>query len=237
MTDQNAQKRRAVQTAIELLPEVGTIGLGTGSTADLFIEQVAELVRQGRKLRGVATSRRSQHLAEQLGIPLLDETGPWDIDICVDGADEVSDELDLIKGGGACHLREKIINASAKVNVIVVDASKLSPRLGERWAVPVEVAAFGHQATARHLSRYGTVTPRLVKSAQTDGTFPLLVTDSGNYIYDVKTGPIAAPAKLDTDMHRIPGVIETGLFVARTTKVIVAGPDHVRTLCRDEKAQ
>jgi ribose 5-phosphate isomerase A len=232
MTDQNAQKRRAVQAAIDLLPEQGIIGLGTGSTADLFIAQVAELVSRGRDLRGVATSRRSQQLAERLQIPLLDEMGPWEIDVCVDGADEVSEALDLIKGGGACHLREKIVNASAKVNVIVVDASKLSQKLGTRWAVPVEVAIFGHQATARHLSRYGSVAPRLDQSAQTNGTFPLLVTDSGNYIYDVKVGPIADPLTLDTEMHRIPGVIETGLFVARTTKVIVAGPDYVREISR-----
>jgi ribose 5-phosphate isomerase A len=232
MTDQTAQKRRAVEAAIALLPEQGVIGLGTGSTADLFIEQVADLVRRGRKYRGVATSRRSQKLAEQLGIPLLDETGPWDIDFCVDGADEVSDALDLIKGGGACHLREKIVNASSKVNVIVVDASKLSHKLGEHWAVPVEVATFGHLATARHLSRFGTVTPRLVKGEPTDGPRAQLVTDLGNYIYDVKTGPIDEPARLDAEMLQIPGVIETGLFVGRATTVLVANNDSVRTLTR-----
>ncbi|MGC4065623.1 MAG: ribose-5-phosphate isomerase RpiA [Polyangiaceae bacterium] len=228
MTDQNAQKRRAVRAAIEWLPESGVIGLGTGSTAELFIEEVAELVRQGRKLTGVPTSRRSQALAERLQIPLLDDGGPWSIDVCVDGADEVSDDFDLIKGGGACHLREKIVNASAKVNIIVVDQSKVSHRLGERWAVPVEVATFGHLATAKHLSRFGTVTPRSM-SGTTDAR---LVTDSGNYIYDVKTGPIKDPAQLDTELRAIPGVVETGLFVGRTSRLIVAGPDFIREVTR-----
>jgi ribose 5-phosphate isomerase A len=228
MSDQNAQKRRAVSAAIEWLPESGVIGLGTGSTAELFIEQVAELVRQGRKLTGVPTSRRSQALAERLQIPLLDDDGPWSIDVCVDGADEVSDELDLIKGGGACHLREKIVNASSKVNIIVVDESKLSHQLGERWAVPVEVATFGHLATAKHLSRFGNVEPRLVRGSSDTR----LVTDSGNYIYDLKTGPITVPSDLDTAIRALPGVVETGLFIGRTNRLIVAGPDYIREITR-----
>jgi len=233
MTDQNAQKHRAVQAAIDLLPESGIIGLGTGSTAKLFILLLAELVRKGRKYACVPTSHRSRELAQQLEIPLLGDIGPWDIDICVDGADEVSDALDLIKGGGACHLHEKIVNASSKLNVIVVDESKLSRSLGERWAVPVEVTPFGHLATASHLGQFGQVTPRRVPSEPRDGTQPtLLVTDSGNYIYDVKTGPIAEPARLDAALKDIPGVVETGLFVARTQKVIVAGADFVREINR-----
>jgi ribose 5-phosphate isomerase A len=232
MTDQNAQKLRAVQAAVALLPEQGVIGLGTGSTADLFIEQVSRLVQQGRKLVGVPTSRRSETLARKLGVPLLDETGPWEIDICVDGADEVSANLDLIKGGGACHLREKIVNAHSRTNVIVVDASKLSQRLGERWAVPVEVAPFGHAATAQYLAKFGPVSPRMTRPTTADEPLTRLVTDSGNHIYDVKTGPIEAPTALDEAMRAIPGVVETGLFIGRTTKLIVAGPDYIREISR-----
>jgi ribose 5-phosphate isomerase A len=103
-------KRRAARAALELLPESGVIGLGTGSTTHFFIEGVGELVRAGRRLVGLPTSKQSRALATQCGIPLLDDAGPWQIDLCVDGADEVSDTLDLIKGGGAAHTREKIVN-------------------------------------------------------------------------------------------------------------------------------
>jgi ribose 5-phosphate isomerase A len=230
MTDKSAQKQRAVEAAIEHLPEEGVIGLGSGSTAELFIHCVAKLVRNGRKFRGIATSVRSEQLAKELGIPLLDGSGPWKIDVCVDGADEVSDALDLIKGGGACHLREKIVNASSQVNIIVVDESKRSHKLGERWAVPVEVATFGHLATAQHLSAFGSVMPRRID--RKDPSSPRLVTDSGNYIYDVQTGTIDDPAELDVKMHQIPGVVETGLFVSRTTMVLVAGDHDVRVITR-----
>jgi ribose 5-phosphate isomerase A len=230
MTDKSAQKQRAVEAAIEHLPHEGVIGLGSGSTAELFIKCVAKLLHAGRKFRGIATSLRSEQLATELGIPLLDGSGPWKIDVCVDGADEVSDSLDLIKGGGACHLREKIVNASSQVNIIVVDESKLSHKLGERWAVPVEVATFGHLATAQHLATLGAVTPRRLD--RNDPQSPQLVTDSGNYIYDVRTGTIDDPAGLDAMMHQIPGVVETGLFVSRTTMVVVAGDHDVRVITR-----
>src|SRR6201996_5370428 len=113
-------KRQVARAALDLLPEKGVIGLGTGSTAALFIDGVGELVRAGRKFVGVPTSDASRKQAEQLGIPLLDDVGPWEIDVCVDGADEVSSKLDLIKGGGGAHTREKIVNAAARTNVIVV---------------------------------------------------------------------------------------------------------------------
>lgn len=216
MSKQSEQKQQAVLAALALLPPKGVIGLGTGSTADLFIEQVAGLVEQGRDYVGVPTSERSRALATRLGIRLLPEQGPWQIDVTVDGADEVSEQLDLIKGGGACHLREKIVNASSGLNVIVVDESKLSKRLGERWAVPVEVVAFGHSATAKHLAAFGETKLRLSSDKP-------VITDSGNLIYDVKLGVIADPRSLEAQLVQIPGVVETGLFVHRASVVIVAG--------------
>ena len=150
-------KKRAARAALELLPESGVIGLGTGSTTHFFIEGVGELVRAGRRLVGLPTSKQSRALATQCGIPLLDDAGPWQIDLCVDGADEVSDTLDLIKGGGAAHTREKIVNFAAKQNLIIVDASKLSRQLGEKRAIPVEVLVFGHLTTQRG-NRLGIVT-------------------------------------------------------------------------------
>jgi len=222
-------KLRAVEEALKMLPDSGVIGLGSGSTAQLFIDGVAEAVRGGKRLVGVPTSEQSRAQAQRLGIPLLDDDGPWNIDLCVDGADEVSADLDLIKGGGACHLREKIVNQSARVNVIVVQESKLSQRLGEKWAVPVEIMPFGHASTARHLERFGTVVNR-----ERDGQ--PLKTDTGNYVYDVRTGPIEDPRLLDAALHTIPGVVETGLFVGRAQVVIVAGTEGVRRIVKPSPA-
>lgn len=218
-------KRRAVREALAFLPDQGTIGLGTGSTASLFIEGVAEAIRNGKRLLGVPTSEASRILAQSLGIPLLDPEGPWQLDLCVDGADEVSQTLDLIKGGGGCHLREKIVNHSAAVNVIVVDDSKMSRFLGERFPVPIEVMPFGHASTARHLCRIGRVKLRLRDRV------PWL-TDTGNVIYDLSVGPITDPERLDRDLRQIPGVVETGLFVGRADVVVVAGNSEVRRLTR-----
>lgn len=222
---QDEAKLLAARAALAKLPDQGVIGLGSGSTAKLFIDGVGELVKQGRKLVAVATSDGSRKQAASLGIPLLSDDGPWDIELTVDGADEVSAELDLIKGGGACHAREKIVNYSTRTNVIIVDETKLSERLGEKWPVPVEVLTFGHLATVKALERLGEVRLR-----RRDGA-PWM-TDAGNYVYDVSAGPIQRPADLDQVLRSIPGVVETGLFVGRADVVIVAGAAGIRELTR-----
>jgi len=224
MSDDEA-KQRAARAALDLLPESGVIGLGTGSTTRFFIEGVGELVRAGRKFKGVPTSQQSRALATQCGIPLCEDSGPWQIDLCVDGADEVSETLDLIKGGGAAHTREKIVNFASAKNVIIVDASKLSKYLGEKRAIPVEVLVFGHLTTLRALERFGQPVLRLRDGA------PLL-TDSGNYIYDVGVAPLADPRSVDRALHELPGVVETGLFCGRADWVIVAEAQGIRQLSR-----
>ena len=224
--DADVAKRLAAQAAAELVPEEGVIGLGTGSTTRFFIQEIGRLVEQGRKLSAVPTSRRSRELATTLGIPMLDDIGPWSIDLCVDGADEVSAKLDLIKGGGGAHTREKIVNRHSRQNVIIVDASKLSERLGEKWPIPVEVVVFGHRATGAALGRFGEANLRF------SGENPF-VTDSGNYIYDVATGPVASPADLEEELRHLPGVIESGLFCGRADIVIVAGETGVERWYRD----
>lgn len=218
-------KRRAADAALALLPERGVVGLGSGSTAALFIEGVGRLVQAGRELVGVPTSEASRTQAAALGIPLLDDTGPWSIDVCVDGADEVSASLDLIKGGGGCHTREKIVNYASRSNVIVVDEGKLSAVLGERWPVPVEVLVFGEGATVAALSRHGEPRLRLKNGAP-------WITDSGHRIYDVHAGPINDPATLDRALREIPGVVETGLFVGRADVVLLAGAAGLKTITR-----
>ena len=214
-------KRRAALEALNLLPAAGVVGLGTGSSASIFIYGVARALRAGKRLSCVPTSERSRQQALSLNIPLLGDSGPWNIDLCVDGADEVSEDLDLIKGGGGSHLREKIVNQSSHYNVIVVDESKLSPRLGHRWPVPVEVVGFGHAATAQSLRKFGEVSLR-EKDAE------LWLTDNGNVVYDVRVSPIDNPGQLDADLRRIPGVVETGLFVARVDLLIIGTASGVR---------
>jgi ribose 5-phosphate isomerase A len=225
MTPLEEAKKSAARAALAYVPDAGILGLGTGSTARYFIEAVAELVVEGRKLRGVATSEQSRAHAESLGIPLCPPDGPWDIDLTVDGADEVSDQLDLIKGGGAAHTREKIVNNCSRKNVIVVDEGKLSARLGEKWHVPVEVLCFAHRATAQALYALGE------PSLRTREDEPV-VTDSGNYIYDLNTGVIQNPTQLDQMLRGIPGVVETGLFCGRADVVLVASLKGVRTIKR-----
>lgn len=212
---QDDAKRLAARAAVDLLPEGGVVGLGSGSTAAMFIDEVGALVAAGRELRGVPTSDASRRQAERLGIPLLDDAGPWTIDVTVDGADEVSAALDLIKGGGGCHTREKIVSHASRKNVIVVDDSKLSRRLGEKWPVPVEVLPFGSESTVRALSAFGRVALR------ERGGAPWM-TDSGNYIFDVHAGVIEDAAGLSTRLLDVPGVVDTGLFVGRADVVLVA---------------
>lgn len=218
-------KRRAARAALGELPPQGVVGLGSGSTAAVFVEELADEVRRGRQIVGVPTSEATRSLAAGLRIPLLGDDGPWEIDVNFDGADEVSERLDLIKGGGGAHAREKIVNYASKRNVIVVDASKLSTYLGEKFAVPVEVLPFAHRETHRHLARLGTPTLRSRAGVP-------VRTDSGNFLYDLSLPPVHDPAGLDARLHAIPGVVETGLFVGRADVVFVADPQGVRRLVR-----
>jgi ribose 5-phosphate isomerase A len=220
-------KRAAARAALAELPSSGTIGLGTGSTTRFFIDELGALVKEGRSYVGVPTSDASRRQASALGIPLLGDEGPWTIDVCVDGADEVDDALDLIKGGGGAQTREKIVNYASARNVIIVDESKLSRRLGEKWPIPIEVLAFAHLATMAHLARHGAPVRR-----DRDGA-PFR-TDSGNFIYDLRVAPIEDAARLDATLRAIPGVVETGLFVGRADVVVVASAGGVRTVRRPQ---
>ena len=145
--------------------------------------------------------------------------------MCVDGADEVDPNLDLIKGGGGAQTREKIVNYSSRKNVIIVDGGKLSAHLGDKWAVPIEVLPFAHLATKAHLAQHGT--PMLRHKGEAPWR-----TDAGNLIYDVKCGAIADPAALDRMLRDIPGVVETGLFVRRADVVLVARESGIERLAR-----
>jgi ribose 5-phosphate isomerase A len=220
-------KRSAARAAIREIPSSGIVGLGTGSTARVFVEELAKHLGPDHRIVCVPTSEATRTLAASLGIPLLGDEGPWDIEVNIDGADEVSATLDLIKGGGGAHAREKIVNYSSRRNVILVDATKLSTRLGERRPVPIEVLPFAHGATRTHLARFGTPTLRTRDGA-------IVRSDSGNVIYDLAVPPIDDPGALDRALRAIPGVVETGLFIGRADVVLVAEPDARREGRPDE---
>lgn len=226
-----AQKKRAAETALQFLPQEGIVGLGTGSTARHFINAVAERVAQGQKLLGVATSQASRAQAEAAGIEVLPDAGPWKIDICVDGADEVSSELHLIKGGGGCHVREMIVNQASARNIIIVDESKLSDQLGEKWPVPLEILPFGRGSIESELEQLGRVNRRNRPNGEP------WVTDSGNLIVDLHCGIVRDPGQLQVQLLKIPGVVGTGLFVARADLVLVAGAHEVRQLTAPGKSE
>ena len=219
-------KRAAARAALQHLPPSGVLGLGTGSTTRYFIEAVGELVRAGRHYSCVPTSQASRKLAEACGIPLLGDEGPWQIDVCVDGADEVTPTLDLVKGGGGAHTREKLVNQAARRNVIIVDESKLVARLGQTRAIPLEVLSFGYRTTLAALAAFGRPELRPVNGAP-------LRSDSGNFIVDLAAGELEDAAQLDRALHGLPGVVETGLFIGRANVVVVAGADGVRELVRE----
>jgi ribose 5-phosphate isomerase A len=217
-----AAKRAAGERAAGWVESGMVVGLGTGSTAIWAVRWLGQRLARGelRDLAAVPTSVRTAEAARSVGLRLLGDDVPWEIDLTIDGADEVDPALDLIKGGGGALLREKIVAQATRREVIVVDESKRSPMLGTRFALPVEVVAFGTATTARWLSGLGA-TPRLRMGA--DGQ-PYR-TDQGNLVIDAQFGPIADPAALATTLSGHAGVVEHGLFVGLTDTLVVGTSD------------
>ena len=230
MTDQNELKRAAAAKALEYVKDGMTLGLGSGSTAEAFVELLAPRVRDGLKVTCAATSERTAALALRLGIALreLDDLAP--LDLTVDGADEADRNLDLIKGGGGMLLREKIVAASSKRMIVIADESKLVPRLG-KFPLPVEVVAFGHRTTAARLAaRLGALGHAGAKVALRIRDGAPFRTDSGNLIYDLALGAIADAPALAAALSAIPGVVEHGLFIGIATSLLIAGPGAVEVI-------
>ncbi len=222
MSGQNALKLQAAEAAVAEVQDGMLLGLGTGSTASIAVELLGAKVKQGLRIIGVPTSERTASQARELGIPLSDLATHPELDLTIDGADEVhTGTLDLIKGLGGALLREKIVAAASRRMVVVVDEGKLVTALGRSARLPVEVVEFGWQATQRHLKRAGA-DARLRIGAQ-GGPFR---TDGGNLILDCLL-PLDDPAAINARLCAIPGVVETGLFVGMAAKVIAgtaAGP-------------
>jgi ribose 5-phosphate isomerase A len=206
------------------------LGLGTGSTARHFVDLLAEKVKGGLSIVGVPTSEATARQARALSIPLATLDDYPELDLTIDGADEVDGALRLIKGGGGALLREKIVAAASKRMVVIADASKYVARIGA-FPLPVEVVPFGLAATRRHIERAAAAfgrQPRIKLRARQDGeTF---VTDGGHYILDCAFGSIDAPEALAEALRKIPGIVDHGLFIGLASAVILAGGDGVRTL-------
>jgi ribose 5-phosphate isomerase A len=208
------------------------VGLGTGSTTAFAIQFIGERLRSGeiKNVKGIPTSFQASVLAKQHGIPLttLDEVDG--IDLAIDGADEVDPQFNLIKGGGAAHTREKIVDGLAKYFIVVVDSSKLVNQLGTTFPLPVEVLPMAVAPVTKALEALGGK-PELRMGVKKDGP---VITDQGNMILDVKFAAITDPASLEKTINNIPGVLENGLFVGVTNEVLVGevkdGQVSVRSL-------
>jgi ribose 5-phosphate isomerase A len=218
-------KKAAALKASEFVRDGMVVGLGTGSTAKHLLVALGEQVKAGMKLRGVPTSQETAVLAKQAGIPLIDAENRWEIDVAIDGADQVDPHFNLIKGGGGALLKEKIVAASAKQFIVMVDHTKQVPVLGGSFPLPIEVIHFGWGSTAREIE---VLTKSRVVLRERNGT-PFR-TEAGNLILDVHIDRISQPGELETALNLIPGVVETGLFVGRTNVLIVGTPQGVHTL-------
>lgn len=219
--------RIIAQKAVELIAPDMVVGLGTGAAATQFIEALGARVKAGLKVRGIPTSDVSGNLAKQLGIPLVTFDDVEAIDVCVDGADEVDPNCDLIKGYGGALLREKVVAGFSRKFVVLVGPAKdarqkkVVPALGTNGKLPVEVVTFALTPASRRIRALGLEPVLRLKDGKP------YVTDNGGYILDCKTGPIKDAAALDRALHAIPGVSGTGLFIKMAHTVMIQEGDKV----------
>jgi ribose 5-phosphate isomerase A len=219
-------KRAAALRAIEEVEDGMVVGLGTGSTASFVVEGLGARVAGGLRVVGIPTSERAAAQARRLGIPIATFAEHQRLDLTIDGADEVQlGTLDLIKGLGGALLREKIVAAASNRLIIVVDQEKLVEQLGEHTPLPVEVTQFGWQATAVALAKLGCIPERRYAVGEQP-----YITDGGNYILDCRFGPLTDPAAIEESIAMTVGVVESGLFVGRSSMVVVASMTGIEVL-------
>jgi ribose 5-phosphate isomerase A len=231
MTDQDALKRAAAAKALDYVQPGMKLGLGSGSTAEIFVELLA-VHASAKSLICVPTSEKTATLARKLGLSLaeLDDAAP--LDLAIDGADEADRDLNLIKGGGGMLLREKIVAAASRKMVVIADASKLVAKLG-KFPLPVEVVSFGHKSTAARLAAAlastGYSAAPMTLRQQGGAAFK---TDNGNVIYDISFGAIRNAPELAAAIGAVPGVVDHGLFIGIATTLLIAGPGGVDVIER-----
>jgi ribose 5-phosphate isomerase A len=209
------------ERALAFVPDGSVIGLGSGRTASAFVRALAERVRQGLRVRGVPTSEATAQLARSLGVPLttLDDADP--LEVTLDGADEVQrGTLHAIKGLGGALVRERIVAAAARRQVLLVTAEKVVERLGTRGKLPVEVLPFAERFCQRRIERLAV--PGGLRPILREHNGRVFLTDNGNWIFDCELQPQDDPAALDRALRAIPGVVDTGLFLGTAAVVLVA---------------
>ena len=229
MTHQDQLKRAAADKAVEFVESGMVVGLGTGSTAAFAVDLIADRLDRGdlKDIIGIPSSLRTEMQARDRKIPLAGFDTHNEIDVTIDGADEVDPGLNLIKGGGGALLREKVLAQATQRNIIIVDESKLVPKLGTGWALPIEVIPFARGSAARFIESLGaSVTLRRTE----EGTE--FFTDQKNIILDADFGPIADAAFVAARLNERAGIVEHGLFLGLAADVVVAGADGVRHLHR-----
>ena len=231
MNQQDQLKEKAARRAVDFIESEMVLGLGTGSTANFAIERIGEKIQSGdlQNIVGIPSSERTALLARKLDIPLTNLEAHPSIDLTIDGADEVDPELNVIKGGGGALLIEKIVAQASRRNIIIVDESKLSPQLGTKWALPIEVAPFAHKTEQLFLESIGGSV-----SLRVDDSKAPYLTNQNNYILDTNLGPISDPGGLVARLNERAGIIEHGLFLGLASDVIVAAAKDIRHLKRDK---
>ncbi len=227
MEKQDKLKRKAAYDAVQLVESGMIVGLGTGSTTAFAVKRIGERLKSGdlKNIIGIPTSTRTEKLARDLDIPLATLDDQPEIHLTIDGADEVDPDLNLIKGGGGALLREKVVAQASRQNIIIVDESKLSPCLGTRWALPVEVIPFAAKTEENFLKSLGaSVTLRRDADGQP------YKTDQNNFILDADFGEMSNPGALATRLSERAGIAEHGLFLGLASEVIVAAEGDIRHL-------
>jgi ribose 5-phosphate isomerase A len=219
-------KKQAAIAALDAVKNGMIVGLGTGSTAAHFIRELGVRVKQGLRVHGIPTSEESRKLAVEVGVPLTTLGEHPSIDVTVDGADEVSDSLDLIKGLGGALVREKVVAHASRQVIIIVDESKLTGRLGLKAPVPVETVSFAVDLVQAQLILWGGD----AKLREKDGK--PLISDNGNFILDWWHGPIDQPWELEKQIKGMTGVVDSGIFANVASQVIAATSTGIRKLQR-----
>ena len=222
---QDRLKKEAGISAVDFVQPGMVLGLGTGSTAKFAIEDIGLRLKDGRlkDIVGIPSSIETEKRAREHGIPIITFDDRQEIDLTIDGADEVDPDLNLIKGGGGALLREKVLAQSSRRNVMIVDESKLTPKLGTHWPVPIEVIPFAWKPVANFLKSLGAEPVLRMETKETPYT-----TDQNNYILDAHFGPISNPDELALKLAQKAGVVEYGLFLGTASEVIVATSHGIR---------
>lgn len=217
-------KKKAAEKACEFIQDGMIIGMGSGSTTFYALERIGELIRSGqlKNVAGIPSSLNTSKLAVKFGIPLTDFKNHSQIDLTLDGADEVDQNLNLVKGGGGAHLREKIVFQASKRNIVIVDKSKMSQKLGSKRLVPIEILPFAIEVESQFLESIGA---KISLRKVPDGN--PYITDQQNFIFDADFGIIEKPEELDSLLNSRAGIMAHGLFIRMASEVIVAGEEGI----------